>query len=936
MMNKIKLLLLLSAMSISFNAYAINPAVSSTFENSCPGDNTNERYYLPTGSNTRNIYPLDMMRTPGLSFISNGDSQVKVWSRESGSLSPNCSSALGWTPPLGGRVSSVSPGGMRWIIAFANNDCVISKPSVPNPSAPVAQFVYNIGYKTEIGKSSGNTPTGYFYREPVGGGAGPTVFIPDQTNRIWSSVITHPNECWNVYLSYCGDTVIDSAEGEVCDFNDTTHAGWGTAGCNASCQPISNPPPPPPGGSCIIGNLSSTTSGLSNGTITTTNYTNATNAPLLCAGGSVPSVLTITGNSATWSCDGYAGCLTSWSSPPPPPGGSCIIGNLSSTTLGLLNGTITTTNYTNTTNAPLLCAGGSVPSVLTITGNSATWSCDGYAGCLTSWSSPPLFSCVIGNESVANLNLSNGMITTTNYTNATYSALLCAGGSIPSELVLTEFSATWKCNGYAGCLTSWTTTIPGTITYCGDGFVEIPNSDGINETCDQGSNNGQPGYSCDIDCKELTTAPAGTSGNALFKIKTNPGVGYPVDISIHKTIIGNGVRLFMDTDKLYFDGNGGNYYLGGKTAIVKDNSSLITGPATGEVSKPLDSSYYVGDIWFLKPDGTYEVRHKDPSIEIFDGHDLSEFKGNPISSIYEQTSTHYPPSSSANTFFASISYLEEAMPIRVAKSAISNISGGSAFVFKPAGYNLDIINTGEFIANLKKGNFVVSSINSQTNIADINQRLGGLYYTDDSNVVNSSYSDYVSEKQEFSNITKNLLPHYPYNIGSQIDLNVFLANTSFNFGKNNNVKLIGNNSDLAINGDLSLSGKRTIILEKGDLIINNNISYSDKDASWAFIVKEGDIRISNDVKKISGVFMTLSGSIVSNENTNTTNQLVVDGGLYGDSGNLVDNRAYIRATEGYHSISTGVMINYSLRALKNPPPLLSNFIKQFNLFRVAK
>jgi len=41
-------------------------------------------------------------------------------------------------------------------------------------------------------------------------------------------------------------------------------------------------------------------------------------------------------------------------------------------------------------------------------------------------------------------------------------------------------------------------------------------------------------------------------------------------------------------------------------------------------------------------------------------------------------------------------------------------------------------------------------------------------------------------------------------------------------------------------------------------VINKNITYgTNKDASWAFIVKSGNIYIDKNVTQLAGVFMTL-------------------------------------------------------------------------------
>jgi len=49
-------------------------------------------------------------------------------------------------------------------------------------------------------------------------------------------------ECVYYSVTWCGDGVRDSAY-EVCDPNDSSHAGWGTGGCNNQCEPINTPQP---------------------------------------------------------------------------------------------------------------------------------------------------------------------------------------------------------------------------------------------------------------------------------------------------------------------------------------------------------------------------------------------------------------------------------------------------------------------------------------------------------------------------------------------------------------------------------------------------------------------------------------------------------------------------------------------------------------------
>lgn len=50
---------------------------------------------------------------------------------------------------------------------------------------------------------------------------------------------------------------------------------------------------------------------------------------------------------------------------------------------------------------------------------------------------------------------------------------------------------------------------------------------------------------------------------------------------------------------------------------------------------------------------------------------------------------------------------------------------------------------------------------------------------------------------------------------------------------------------------LALSGIRTVIVEGGNLIIKCNLTYADANASWAFIVKGGNIIIDKAVTNLA-------------------------------------------------------------------------------------
>ena len=172
-------------------------------------------------------------------------------------------------------------------------------------------------------------------------------------------------------------------------------------------------------------------------------------------------------------------------------------------------------------------------------------------------------------------------------------------------------------------------------------------------------------------------------------------------------------------------------------------------------------------------------------------------------------------------------------------------------------------------------------------------------------------------------------------------------------------KLNGNDTIYSVKGNVimnctsgvtatELQGVRTLIVENGDLTINCNNGYgsSDISSSWAFIVKNGNIRVASGVTNIAWVYVTIgtpaagacggTGNVCSVGNTATNNILRLNGSMYGNAKPLFDSRLYVRGTNAYDILTTGMVISYSNRALVNPPPLLSQYLNNYNVVRVVK
>ncbi len=168
------------------------------------------------------------------------------------------------------------------------------------------------------------------------------------------------------------------------------------------------------------------------------------------------------------------------------------------------------------------------------------------------------------------------------------------------------------------------------------------------------------------------------------------------------------------------------------------------------------------------------------------------------------------------------------------------------------------------------------------------------------------------------------------NIASEYDIDP----KSVPLGDTTNIRVF-KDGDVSIDGILDLTGVKTIVIENGNLIINQDIRYVDPTASVAWIVKNGNIIVVDNVQNIAGVYVTLAGSILSN-GVSTPNRLTVDGSLYGNTADLVNNRSYVRGQTGYSALNVGVIVNYSNRAIMYPPPFLSSFLDQYALQRVVQ
>jgi hypothetical protein len=210
----------------------------------------------------------------------------------------------------------------------------------------------------------------------------------------------------------------------------------------------------------------------------------------------------------------------------------------------------------------------------------------------------------------------------------------------------------------------------------------------------------------------------------------------------------------------------------------------------------------------------------------------------------------------------------------------------------------------------------------------------------------SSTTTNTNTTSSTANINLDIKTVWPKYVTSLADMSTFTHN--------------GNQNILAVKGDLTLvgcpnntfimNGVRTIIVE-WNLTIKCNIIYNPTDttSSFAWIVKWGNIYIdgwiSTDLQsgviKLSGIYVAVKqgstgGEFRSIGDLASQHVLRVDGSLYGYAKPLLDSRLYARWTSAYEILTTGTILTYSNRALVNPPPLLSEYLRNYNVQRIIR
>jgi len=251
-------------------------------------------------------------------------------------------------------------------------------------------------------------------------------------------------------------------------------------------------------------------------------------------------------------------------------------------------------------------------------------------------------------------------------------------------------------------------------------------------------------------------------------------------------------------------------------------------------------------------------------------------------------------------------YFAADLNIRVAKPAVVSVGWGTSYV-KDSSTTSDIYEVTRWITAQENKNFVWASASDST----ISSYTNEVTNTDAIANIQQENSDYISTVESVTNTTTTTLPATTW----------YTQFTNYN-GLQNVFILTGRNVTLS---DIpTLTESRTYIIEGGNLTIDGDMITNQ---NIAFVVKGGDIRIKSAVKRMDGTYISIPGTSrgwnISSEAS--ADQLVVNGSLYGDLTNLVDNRYYISQDAGQFSV--GTIVSFGSSIFTKPAPLVSQFIE---------
>jgi len=405
---------------------------------------------------------------------------------------------------------------------------------------------------------------------------------------------------------------------------------------------------------------------------------------------------------------------------------------------------------------------------------------------------------------------------------------------------------------------------------CGDGILQVPNDAGVNEQCER---------VIDQVCSDGSTA----TKNADDKYECADGQG--------KVIIGNAMNAFEEFGALTRNPtivNNSDYDLYfDELCILKDGSTL-NGVSQNCIS--MGGILYPGE----------KVGFTDAQVSQYTGNTANitsgTFGDNNLQTTIKHEGTVY-----RDAYFAAD------LEVRVSKPTIVTVWGGTSYVKDTAEVSDTRQVWGLFVDN-KNRNFEWFSVSDSDALSNSTST-----QTDDTVVVNAVKAD----EKEVAEVVDT---------GAAASSNIVTyGSTIGNYNGIGNVYVVNGGDTLVIPAGASFSETSTYVVEDGwKLVIEGDINANGN--NLAFVTKGGDIEISSSANSIDGTFIAIGGNITSD--AVTSQQLVVNGSLYGNVNDLVSKRTYVKQAGGW-SMSVWTVVNFGSSIFKKPAPLVGQFIGEY-------
>lgn len=465
--------------------------------------------------------------------------------------------------------------------------------------------------------------------------------------------------------------------------------------------------------------------------------------------------------------------------------------------------------------------------------------------------------------------------------------------------------------------------------YCGDGRIQG------NESCDNGHLNWTIGNSCNIYCKVDTKTNPGENPThykiqiptlSKLSIGTTPGYNYITkNINDYKLVIGKNSKLFTLNDKIIlnmeqqFD-NPRSVAVETQFNLESSNSAIISWSANSNINNYKGNNYYwkspKGNVFVILGKGDFIV----PTGSVVYNKNNSEIQPEKIGSKFNL----YRISDNNNevALFNGVALNEIKSTNNIGDTNISLKTNWNELVKMTVKVINSTVSSSSTFNNSKLEKFTIfNGLNDYLNSIKKTTSITASSNNNSSDLFNSNFGKNIS-----INGAKSANP----TISKLDDLN------SYKLNGNENVFAIKGNVTIenCTNKTFQMSGVKTLIVE-GNLTFKCNTSFDNNNSSWAFIAKGENIVIDKDVTNLAGVFVAVEGGKIIGTDA-TANILRIDGTLYGNADDLFKSRTYARGNDAYNMVTSGTIMSYSNRALRNPPPMLSNYLSNYNIQRVVR